>query len=140
MDWVLRFRTEAFDYKGPIREDANAGNKFYGEDMALALETYVKPHTTHIVCIDEDWGWYLDFAQTDGRITEVGVYNEAVADGPAEGNGTNEWALRFQQYVPGKRFGFIPKKEKVDPSPELRGLLEGFVRQHGGTVLEWGRE
>jgi hypothetical protein len=51
------FETDKFRLSGPLPEDANAGNQFYGEDMAQwiceSLPAWQLDYS------DEDWGWWV---------------------------------------------------------------------------------
>lgn len=53
----LEFETDEFLLTGPLQEDINAGNQFYGEDLAKwiceALPAW------HLSYGDEDWGWVV---------------------------------------------------------------------------------
>jgi len=53
----IELKTDKFKLTGPLPEEINAGNQFYGEDFAKwickALSYW------NLDYLDEDWGWYV---------------------------------------------------------------------------------
>lgn len=68
-DHSIRFRTELFDYKGDIPEDANAGNRFYGKDVAELLANGMSSSSLTMGFTDEDWGgWSSEDLTMEGLL------------------------------------------------------------------------
>ena len=53
-DFSVCFKTDRFDYSGELPEDANAGNKFYGRDVAEFLATGLSSPSLSTDFLDED--------------------------------------------------------------------------------------
>ncbi|CAN5160318.1 hypothetical protein BH11PLA2_BH11PLA2_43210 [soil metagenome] len=92
MELQLEFTTDRFKLTGPLPDDNNAGNQFYGEDLAKWLcETLPAWKLDHM---DEDWGWLVfttkDYMPADQR------HSICVYAYPAENQGASDhghWML-----------------------------------------------
>ena len=62
MELQIRFKTDRFRLSGPLPEAINAGNQFYGEDVARWLCESLPQWKLGFM--DEDWGW-LVFSRRD---------------------------------------------------------------------------
>ena len=100
----LEFETDKFLLTGPLPEDINAGNQFYGEDFAKWIcETL---SAWNLSCGDEDWGW--DVFSTRGKTPEVINNQVCVYAYPADLQSGNygQWMLivHSEEKVPWLRF------------------------------------
>ena len=63
----LKFETDKFLLTGPLPEDANAGNQFYGGDFAKWICATMS--AWNLSYGDEDWGW--EVFSTRGKAPEL---------------------------------------------------------------------
>jgi hypothetical protein len=71
----LRFQSDRFDHRSELPEDCNAGNRFYGKDVAEFVATGLAARGHAAAVNDEDWGWLVSGRQSDGNPFEVAIYN-----------------------------------------------------------------
>jgi hypothetical protein len=65
-NWI-EFTSDRFDHTSELPEDYNAGNRFYGRDLAAFLCDRLNEKVFDLVFGDEDWGWLVDGFAPDGR-------------------------------------------------------------------------
>lgn len=117
----LFFATAKFDSTGPVREDANAGNRFYGEDLARWLVDAMAARWKGAID-EEDWGWLVSKARGEGdpdRIEMIAVY----LDEPAGGAKPAVWRLVLQQKVRRKFLGILSWTD-VPVSADFQAAVE----------------
>jgi hypothetical protein len=100
----IRFKTDRFQLSGILPEEINAGNQFYGEDLARWLCDALPEWK--LGYMDEDWGW-LVFSKREttpeNERNAIGIYayppDEAANDG-------GEWMITVatEQRRPWLRF------------------------------------
>jgi hypothetical protein len=88
----LHWTTEQFDYRGEIPEEHNAGNRFFGRDLASFLSEKLRADDLHTDHIDEDWGWLVLGKGASGQFVEVAIYNLG-DDGSEPRKGSADWGL-----------------------------------------------
>jgi hypothetical protein len=137
-------QTELFDYKGPIPKEFNAGNMFYGSDLAKYLVTSLERHGLSLDYLDEDWGWYVSGDFGSGGSVALSVRNycfeqELLLNKPEEGNGENRWLIVAEEFRRSKLLGFIPQNKKVSVSPELVGIVETVLSTDSILLLRSGK-
>lgn len=132
----ISFKSERFDYKSELPEDINAGNRFYGKDVAEYIVEKLSAGNLRADFLDEDWGWLI-FSQKDQTpIFEVAVYNLAEHKG-ATARGLPEWGLWIRAYETRKLLGLLPKRHEVRVPPELLNAIESAVRAAGAVPEPW---
>jgi hypothetical protein len=104
----IKFKTERFDYRSRLPEEYNAGNCFYGKDVAEFLTGNLTEQGLHAGFLDEDWGWLVFSEKNSSTEFEVAVYNLAEH---GEGNrpGVPEWGLWVRAYERKKLLGLVSK-------------------------------
>ncbi len=109
MEIEIEFVSDRFLLTGPIREDANAGNQFYGEDCAGWIVEALPEWKLDF--LDEDWGW-LVFTTREHRPEDEQISICVYAD-PEEG----AWRLVvFAEYR--RPWMGLLKKWQRGPVPE----------------------
>lgn len=121
----LRFRSARFDQQGPLDPAWNAGQPFYGRDLALALAKALPAWSLGLV--EEDWGWLLVGGQAERREL-LAVYAD-----PEEALGGGAWWLHLQAEAKGRWLGLFPVWR---PAPYGLGLAAAVVAQ----LESWGIE
>jgi len=75
--------------------EANAGNRFYGRDVAEFISDGLTGRGLEAGFLDEDWGWQVHGVRPDGLLVEVSIYYNV------DETGDDDWALmereRFRQ-------------------------------------------
>jgi len=135
-DHSIRFRSELFDYKGEIPEDANAGNRFYGRDVAEFLAKGLNTPSWNMGFIDEDWGWMTSGKFTDGKFIEIAIYNLS-SDGTPGQNGTNEWGLWVRAFEKCKWLLIFSRSTEIECPADLVAALDKLLREAGINAVEW---
>jgi hypothetical protein len=125
---AITFTSDRFADAGPVRADANAGNRLPGEDVANALAAALSARA--MVVIDEDWGWLVatrrdapePFAR---RIEWVGVYGE--------GDGT--WTLRLSCRERRRVLGLLAAWRPCAPPADFIAAVETALAGLGARAI-----
>lgn len=119
LDLTVEFSTERFDYASDLPAEYNAGNRFYGRDVAEYVCEALEPHGVLCEFLDEDWGWLvLGHENSDPRV-EICVYHwQEHDDSPS-----NVWRLRVCTYVREPCLFIFRKRREL---PNSRRLVEGL--------------
>lgn len=131
-----RFRTSDFRFSGSLSPEANAGNQFYGEDVAQFIAAGLTGAGLQAAAIDEDWGWMVSGRLDETSTFEVAVYN---LNDHGEGGrpGAPEWGLWIRLHQAVKRFGFLPGSKEVPATPALLQTLDGMFAERGISLEPW---
>lgn len=130
------FKSERFDYKSELPEEYNAGNRFYGRDVAEFLVGKLAEQGFGSDFLDEDWGW-LVFSQRGATPEfEVAVYNLA-EHGEGCRPGVGEWGLWIRAYERSKLFGVLPKRAAIRVPALVLSAVETAVRGAGAKPAPW---
>lgn len=108
----IKFKTERFDYQSQLPEHYNAGNRFYGKDVAEFLAENLTQQGLRADVLDEDWGWLVFSVKNNSPEFEVAVYNLA-EHGEGDRPGEPEWGLWARAYERRKILGLLPKRSLV---------------------------
>ena len=130
----LRFDSTRFDFDGPLPASANAGNRFYGADVAAFIADGLTAQGHAAGVVEEDWGWLVSCAMAADSHLDIAIYN---LNDHGEGGrpGAPAWGLWLRAHAAGKRFGFLPvNKEVATPAAWAETLTAIFATQ--GIVLE----
>lgn len=132
----IEFKTERFDYLAQLPEEYNAGNRFYGKDVAEFLAEQLTNQGLRANFIDEDWGWLVFGEKSASPVFDVTIYNLAEH---SEGNrpGVPEWGLWVRAYELSKRFGILPKRSLVSVPSTIRSAIHAAVRAAGAEPMHW---
>ena len=132
----LAFKTEQFDYRSDLPEEYNAGNRFYGRDVADFLTQQLAASGVKAGYLDEDWGWLVEAATPSGVDVEIAIYN--INDHGNGGQpGEPEWGLWLRAFVRSKSFGIFTKRTAVAVPAEVEQTISNAIRSAGGTPVEW---
>jgi hypothetical protein len=136
MSHALTFESERFDYRSELPAEYNAGNRFYGKDLAAYLAEGLSERGFASDFLDEDWGW-LVFATRDAREDhEVAVYN--LSEHREGGRpGVSRWGLWIRQHERRKALLFFSRRTEVEVSPALLEAVRGCVQASGATPADW---
>lgn len=132
----IKFESERFDYESELPEDDNAGNRFYGKDLAEFLVGVLSTHGLRADYFDEDWGWLVSSLRGQSPEFEVAIYNLA-EHGEGGRPGVGEWGLWIRAYERRKIFGLLPKRAAVAVPPRVIAAVEAAVREAGAEPSAW---
>lgn len=130
------FKSERFDYKSDLPAEYNAGNRFYGKDVADFLSAKLTEQGFSSDYLDEDWGWLIFSAKGGASEFEVAVYNLA-EHGEGGRPGVGEWGLWVRSYERRKLLGLMPKRTEVKVSADLLAAVQVAVRSAGAEPEQW---
>ena len=137
LEKALSFKTERFDYRSELPKEYNAGNRFYGRDVAAFLTDQLNAGGIKASYLDEDWGWYVE-AQTPSAVeVEIAVYNinEHGCGGKV---GKPEWGLWIRAFQRTKLLGgLISKRRAMSVPGEIEELVVAAIRSVGGSPADW---
>jgi len=132
----LRFTSDRFDHTAELPEDANAGNRFYGRDVAELVSTGLGERGFDTSFLDEDWGWQAHASHPDGSVLEVSVYHNPEED-PA---GEDDWALLVRSLHRERMLGLLSRfREGEVPAADITALEDVFA-QVGVTLVRDDRQ
>ncbi len=132
----IKFDSEAFDYKSTLPEEYNAGNRFYGRDVAEYLASRLTEKGFSSSYLDEDWGWLVFNQKGTTPDFEVAIYNLAEH---GEGNkpGIGRWGLWIRAYERKRLLGVLPKRVNVAVPELLLSAVKTAIRAAGANPTQW---
>ena len=133
---ALTFTSERFDYQSDLPEDYNAGNRFYGKDVAEYLAERLSEGGLQADYMDEDWGWLVFSARDTTPEFEVAVYNLTESEEIVR-PGTNVWGLWIREYEHRKLFGLLPKRVEVPVTGAVRAAITQAFAVAGASLAPW---
>lgn len=132
----LKFKSERFDYASDLPAEYNAGNRFYGRDVAALLSAELTRQGFRSDYLDEDWGWLVLSANDVSPEFEVAIYNLA-EHGEGSRPGIGEWGLWIRSYERKKLLGLLPKRTEMKVPVELLAAIQAAVRSAGAEAELW---
>jgi hypothetical protein len=132
----LAFSSERFEYRSELPPTANAGNRFYGRDLATWLAAQLTQAGLPAAFADEDWGWLVFPQRGSGAEFDIAVYN--LSDHGEGGRpGANRWGLWVRQYELRKVMGLFNKRTTVAVSPALEAAVRHAIEAAGAVPESW---
>lgn len=132
----LQFKSERFDYASDLPAEYNAGNRFYGKDVAAFLAEELSKQGFRAGYLDEDWGWLVLSTKDATQEFEVAIYNLA-EHGEGSRPGIGEWGLWVRSYERKKLLGLLPKRSEVNVPAKLLAAIEEAVQSTGAEPKVW---
>lgn len=119
--------SERFDHSAELPPDANAGNRFYGRDVAELVSDGLAARGWEASFLDEDWGWQAHGRREDGSVLEVSVYHNPEEDPATE----DDWALMVRLLRKEKFLGVLSRFGETEVDSEAVAALEDVFRAVG---------
>jgi hypothetical protein len=113
-EW-LELESDRFDHTSELPAEANAGNRFYGRDVAEFVRSGLSAHGVDARVVEEDWGW-LVLARPPGATVEIAVYHN-LDDDPEKDDTWNLMVRRRERRL------LFPAERPVD-AETMRALDE----------------
>ena len=119
------FTSDRFDHSSELPPDANAGNQFYGRDVAEFISSGLTERGLDGSFFDEDWGWQAHGSRPDGSVLEISIYHN-----PDENPATeNDWALMLRSLRKERILGIVPRFREGEVDPDAIAAVEDVFRQ-----------
>jgi hypothetical protein len=132
----VMFRSEQFDYKSELPDEYNAGNRFYGKDLAEFLATSLTEQGVQADYLDEDWGWLVYSPKDASASFELAIYNLA-EHGQGNRTGIGEWGLWIRAYERKKLLGVLPKRNLVSVPSAVMLAVQTAIKKAGAKLVPW---
>jgi hypothetical protein len=126
----LTFTADRFDHRSELPVKYNAGNRFYGRDVAEFVSAGLKARGMESSVFDEDFGWMVHAPLPDDGVFEVFVYHNIEGDPATE----SDWALMVRAVSKQKWLGFVPRVKERELDPTLIDALELVFRDAGIAI------
>jgi len=135
---AIRFESDRFDYSSELPEEYNAGNRFYGRDLAEFLATNLTEQGYAADFLDEDWGWLVFTKRGTAPEFELAIYNLAAhGEGGRLGVAVGEWGLWIRSYEKRKLLGFVPRRIEVQVPQQVLLAIQAAVNSSGSQAESW---
>ena len=121
------FASDRFDHTSELRPDANAGNRFYGRDVAEFITAGLAERGLEASFIDEDWGWQAHAKRPDETVLEISIYHNPDEKPDAE----NDWTLMVRSLRKERFLGIIPRFQETEVDSEAIATLDEVFNQAG---------
>ena len=123
----FEFASDSFDHSSELPQEYNAGNRFYGRDVAEFVSAGLSARGMESSVFDEDFGWMVHAPLPDDGVFEVAVYHNP------EGGAANDsdWALLVRCVSKEKWLGFLPRIRERELDPTAVSALEKVFQQSG---------
>jgi hypothetical protein len=120
-EW-LELTSDRFDHTSELPTEANAGNRFYGRDVAEFVSSGLSAGGAEARVVEEDWGWLVLARPRQGTTVEIAVYHNLDDDPGKE----DAWNLMVRQR---ERRLLFPTERPVDEA--TLQTLETIFRDAG---------
>jgi hypothetical protein len=120
------FTSDRFDHSSDLPPEANAGNRFYGRDVASFITAGLSERGLDASFFDEDWGWQAHAKRPDESVLEISIYHN-----PDENQATeDEWALMVRSLRKERKLG-ISRFRETEVDADAVSTLEAVFREAG---------
>ncbi len=131
--YAIKFKSEQFDFQSELPEEYNAGNRFYGKDLAEYLTNSFLASGLVADFLDEDWGWLVLGLIGEDLHFDVAIYN--LLDDSEQPS--NEWGLWVHAYGKGKILGFIPKRVEIAVPQFVVDVINMAIKSVAYDIGDW---
>lgn len=126
----FEFTSDRFDHSSELPPDANAGNRFYGRDVAEFVSNGLEQRGFDSGFFDEDWGWMVTARRPDAAVLEIAVYHNPEED-PER---ADDWALMLRLLEKDRWLGILPRTRERPIDQQTLGSVEDIFA-HAGIEL-----
>jgi len=121
----FKFTSDRFDHTSELPPDANAGNRFYGRDVAEFITAGLTERGLEASFLDEDWGWQAHAKRPDGTVLEISIYHD-LDDAP---DTDDDWALMLRSLSKTRMLGIVPHFRESDVDADAIATLNDVFAQ-----------
>ena len=122
----LAFTSDRFDHSSDLPPEANAGNRFYGRDVATFIAAGLSERGLAASFFDEDWGWQAHAKRADGSVLEISIHHNPDENPVAE----DDWALMLRSLHKERKLG-ITRFRETEVDVDAVSTLEDVFRDAG---------
>jgi len=123
------FTSDRFDHSSDLPLEANAGNRFYGRDVASFIAAGLSERGVDASFFDEDWGWQAHGRRPDESVLEISVYHNPDEDQATE----DDWALMLRSLRKERKLGIAHFRE-TEVDDDAVSMLADVFREAGIAV------
>ena len=120
------FTSDRFDHASELPPEDNAGNRFYGRDVAAFVTAGLTERGLEASFFDEDWGWQAHGKRSDESVLEISIYHNPEGDPATE----NDWALMLRSLHKERKLG-ITRFREIEVDADAVSMLEDVFRGAG---------
>lgn len=124
------FTSDRFDHPSQLPPEANAGNRFYGRDVAEFISGGLRGRGLDASFLDEDWGWQVHAKRPDESVLEISIYHNSDEDPANE----DVWALMVRSLRQERMLGLMPRFREAKVDAGAIKALDGVFRWAGITL------
>jgi hypothetical protein len=121
------FTSDRFDHDSELPPDANAGNRFYGRDVAEFLAAGLTAQGLDASFLDEDWGWQVHATRASNQVLEISIYHNP-EDDPAT---ADDWELMLRSLRKERVLGLLSRFRETPVADDAVALLDTVFRESG---------
>lgn len=122
----FEFTSDRFDHSSDLPPEANAGNRFYGRDVASFVRSGLSGRGLEASFIDEDWGWQAHARRPDESVLEISIYHNPEENPVTE----NDWTLMLRSLRKERKLGIMRFRE-TEVDADAISVLGDVFRQAG---------
>lgn len=137
--WWIEIESDRFDHTSELPEESNAGNRFYGKDLAEYLCNGFRPFGIDAGFMDEDWGWLVEGRTEGGSHVEMGVYDGAAPTEPPTST-PHLWRLSLRMLVQQKWLMFFTRWVETPADPAVLDALKKILSRDGIRIRSFEQE
>jgi len=123
----FEFTSDRFDHSSSLPEHANAGNRFYGRDVAELVATGLSERGFDTSFIDEDWGWQVHAAAGDSTVVEISIYHNPEGDRARE----DDWSFMVRSLRAERTLGMFKRFRELPVEATSVAALEEVFAEIG---------
>jgi hypothetical protein len=132
----LKFNSDKFDFDSKLPREYNAGNCFYGRDVAEFIAKGLTDLGWPSTFFDEDWGWLVTSRNGAELPIEIAVY-ELSDRGENPRSGQTAWGLWLRAYGVKRPFASLRPRVEVDVPPALEAVIRELFATEAITLEDW---
>lgn len=137
--WWIEIESDRFDHTSELPPESNAGNRFYGKDLAEYLCNGFRPFGIEADFMDEDWGWLIEGRTEDGSHVEMGVYDCGAPDEPPS-TASRLWRLSLRMLTQQKWLMFFKHWVETPAEPAVLDSLRKILSRDGIRIRSFEQE
>ena len=121
------FTSDRFDHASELPPDANAGNRFYGRDVADFIAAGFRARGLDASFFDEDWGWQVHGALAGDHVLEISIYHNPEEDPAAR----DEWELMLRSLRKERLLGLVQRFRETAVADDAIVTLDAVFHEAG---------
>ena len=102
------FTSDRFDHSSELPAEANAGNRFYGREVASFITAGLTERGLDASFFDEDWGWQAHGKRPDESVLEISIYHNPDGNPATE----DDWALMLRSLHKDASWGYAISRDR----------------------------